>query len=123
MPISSFSDNRDKACDTCALLQRMLSINSDHQLESMEVISNHSTLTTFFSRLIHIHELTENVPRRDESCRRSVLSEIFLLTGAHVCVSLSTSDLDNIVSENGTAAAAATTPTIMPVKMEQACEI
>jgi len=27
------------------------------------------------------------------------------------------------VSENGTAAAAATTPTIMPVKMEQAFEI
>ncbi len=60
MPISSFSDNRDKACDTRALLQHMLSINSDHQLESIEVISNQTTLTTFFSRLIHIHELTEN---------------------------------------------------------------
>ncbi len=57
MPIS---DNRDKACDTRALLQHMLSINSDHQLESIEVISNQTTLTTFFSRLIHIHELTEN---------------------------------------------------------------
>jgi hypothetical protein len=60
MPISSFSDNRDKACDTRALLQHMLSINSDHQLERIEVISNQTTLTTFFSRLIHIHELIEN---------------------------------------------------------------
>jgi hypothetical protein len=58
---SSFSDNHDKACDTRAsLLQHMLSNNSDHQLESKEVISNQTTLTTFFSRLIHIHELTEN---------------------------------------------------------------
>ncbi len=60
MPISSFSDNHDKACDTRALLQHMLSINSDHQLQSMKVISNQRTLTTFFSRLIHIRELTEN---------------------------------------------------------------
>jgi hypothetical protein len=71
MPISSFSDNSDKACDTRALLQHMLSINSDHQLESIEVISNQTDLF-----------LTIN------PYRRSVLSEIFLPTGAHVCVSL-----------------------------------
>jgi hypothetical protein len=68
---SSFSDNHDKACDTRALLQHMLSINSDHQLESIEVISNQTTLTTFYSRLVHIHELTEN---REEA---SLVGEAF----------------------------------------------
>ncbi len=72
--------------------------------------------------MINPYPWAHGKPRRDKSCRRSVLSEIFLPT-AHVCVSLYTSDLDNIVSENGTAAAAATTLPIFPVKMEQAFEI